>query len=937
MTTRRKPSWWAAAALVAALGVVVAAQGQPGVTIPKQHLGFNVGDDYHLATYTQLVSYWNKLDAESDRMAVVEIGRTAEDRPMIMAIITSPDNHKKLERYREISRRLALAEGLTDEQARALAAEGRAVVWIDGGLHGTEVTGAQQLLETAYQMTSRTDPETMRILQDVILLLVPVNPDGMELVSGWYMRSSDPTRRTTAALPRLYQKYIGHDNNRDFYVLNQPETQNIGRVMFIDWIPQIMYNHHQTGPVGVMLFAPPFRDPFNYNQDPLVPMGIDLVGAAMHNRFLVEGKPGATMRNGASYSTWFNGGIRTTVGFHNQIGLLTEMKGSPTPMELPLVPERQLASGELPAPIPPQKWHFRQSIEYSISANRAVLDIASRFRENFLFNIYRMGKNSIERGSRDHWTITPNRIGALLASYAKDNPDAPARGSGPRGQGPIPSKYYEVLRDPAFRDPRGYIIPSDQPDFLTATKFVNNLMKAGVTIHRATQAFQVAGKSYPAGSYVVKAAQAFRPHLRDMFEPQNHPQDFPYPGGPPTPPYDVTGYTLAFQMGVQFDRILDGFDGPFEKIPGLLKPAPGAVASAKGAAGFLLDHRANDAFRATNRLLAAKEDVYWLKEPFTAGGKTHPAGTIYIPSSPTVRVSLDKLAAEVGLTFEGTPVPPAGEAYKLRPTRIGVADVYGGSMPAGWVRWLFEQQFECPFEMVYPAALDAGNLSSKFDVLVFADGLIRERDGGGGFEEGAPPADLPAEYRDRVGRITIAKTVPQLRQFVEQGGTILAIGGSTSIAYHLGLPVADALVERFPDGTIKKLTAAKFYIPGSVLRVDVDNTSPLGYGFADATDVLFDESPVFRLRPNAALAGTSGVAWYSGAEPLRSGWAWGQGYLDEGLAVIDATLGKGKVLLFGPEITFRGQPHVTFKFLFNGVYYGTAKPARLGRSPKTTN
>ena len=329
----------------------------------------------------------------------------------------------------------------------------------------------------------------------------------------------------------------------------------------------------------------------------------------------------------------------------------------------------------------PQEWHQRQSIEYLITANRAILDLASKMREDFLYRIYLMGRNSIQRGSQDTWTITPKRLKALQAAIAKDQQAAaPQPGVGPgrealrrrgqrrrgrcrsgagfgggRGGGCwMPRKYMGVLHDPALRDPRGYILPSDQPDFLTATKFINTLMKLGVVAHRATSSFQVAGKTYPAGSYVLKAAQAFRPHLMDMMEPQDHPDDIPYPGGPPRAPYDVTGWTLAFQMGVQFDRILEAFDGPFEKLADLVPIPAGKVNAVQGGAGYLLSHQVNDAFVGTTRLLAAGEEVYWLKAPFAANGKTYPAGTIYIPAKATTRAGLDKIAAEIGLSFDAT-------------------------------------------------------------------------------------------------------------------------------------------------------------------------------------------------------------------------------------------------------------------------------------------
>ena len=929
------------------------ASAQSRLTSPKDHFGFNIGDDYQLANYTQYEAYIKKLDQESDRLKVVEMGKSAEGRAMYLAIITSPENHKKLDRYKEISRRLALAEGLTDEQARAMAREGKAVVWIDGGLHATEVLGAQQLIETIWQLNSRTDEETTRFLNDVIALFCLVNPDGMELVSNWYMREPDVTKRSYAGIPRLYQKYIGHDNNRDFYMSAQPESEAINRVFYHEWFPQIIYNHHQTGPAGTVLFAPPFRDPFNYLFDPMVVTGLDVVGAAMHNRFAAENKPGATTRTGAGYSTWWNGGLRTTVYFHNMIGLLTETIGNPTPMEIPFVVSRQLAQGNLPFPIAPQKWHFRQSVEYSITANRAVIDVASKNREDFLFNIYRMGKNSIERGSRDNWTAYPGRVAEVQAAIDRDRrqsgegrpqaeetlPDPVSLG---RLRGGVPMKYYEMLRKPEMRDPRGFIIPSDQPDFLTATKFVNTLIKTGVTIHRATGDFQVAGKSYPAGSYVVKAAQAFRPHVLDMFEPQDHPNDFQYPGGPPIPPYDNAGWTLAFQMGVKFDRILDGFDGPFEKVAGLIKPSPGKVTTAPNAAGYLTSHQVNDSFIAMNRLLKDNEEVYWIKQSFRTGGsgdKTHPAGTIFIPAKPSTQAKLQKIAAELGLNFEAVSTKPAGEALKLRPVRIALWDRYGGSMPSGWTRWLFEQ-FEFPFTVVYPQTLDAGDLINKFDVIVFVTGAIPARDGRGGPGRGGAPTsgaeeapfsrmpraeDVPEEFRGSLGGVTVAKTVPQLKAFIEAGGTVLTIGNSSNLGYLLGLPMANALVEKTAGGDERALSRDKYYIPGSLLQMSVDNSNPLAYGMPEQVNVFFDNSPVFRLKPEAALKGVKPVAWFSSDEPLRSGWAWGQKYLQDGVAVVEANVGKGKLFMFGPEINFRAQPHGTFKFLFNGIYYGRAE------------
>jgi len=916
----------------------VGAQTPPAgkITTPKEFFGFNIGDDWKLANYDQFQEYWKKIDAESDRMRVEEIGKTAEGRPQLMAIVTSPENFKKLDRFKEIAKKLALAESLTDDEAHALAREGKAVVWIDGGLHATEVLGAHQLIETSYQLVSRNDPETLRILNDDIMLLVHVNPDGMQLVSNWYMKDADTLKRNMN-IPRLYQKYIGHDDNRDFYILNQPETINDARIAYHEWFPQIVYNHHQTGPAGTVMFAPPFRDPFNFNFDPLIPVQLDLVAAAMHTRFEAEGKPGVTMRTGSSYSTWWNGGLRTLAYFHNMIGLLTETIGNPTPMEIPLVVRNQLPRADLPYPIAPQQWHFRQSIDYSITANWAVMDVASRYRETLLYNIYRMGKNSIERGSRDTWTTTPSELDSLDAAVARERGDgAGGRPGVPGGAaGAInpfgaaaPTKFYaEYLRDPAKRDPRGYIIPAAQPDFLTATKFVNALRKVNVTVLKATAPFTVGGKSYAAGSYVVKTAQAFRPHVLDMFEPQDHPNDFAYPGGPPKPPYDNAGYTLAFQMGVQFDRILDGFDCPCQPITGTAEPPAGTVASS-GTAGYLLSHNTNDAFIAVNRAIKAGNDVYWLKSPLNANGKSYPAGTFYIASKGNTTQMLQTLAKEKGLSFDGTSARPGSDALKLQPKRIALWDQYGGSMPSGHTRWLFEQ-FEFPYTVVYPQTLDAGNLSGKYDVLVFQGGAIPAPAGEGqgrrgGFGREIDPSTIPEEFRGWLGRVTPEKTIPQLKKFLDDGGTIITVGSSTALAYYLGLPLSNHLVERTPQGQVRELPNDKFYVPGSILRVTVDNTAPVAAGLPNNLDVFFDEDPVFRLEPDASLKGVRPIAWFDSPHSLRSGWAWGQNYLDGGVAIAEANVGKGKLYLFGPEITFRAQPHGTFKFLFNGIYAGSA-------------
>ena len=941
LTRRLFPALACAFALTPAV-----AQKPRSITTPTQQFGHEIGADYQLVDYTQETAYLQKLAKESDRMKLVDIGLTAEGRHQYMAIISSPENMKNLDHYREISQKLALAKGLTDEQAKALAEEGKAIVWIDGGLHASETVGAQQLVETIYELNAKTDAETLRLLHDDVVLCTFANPDGMELVSDWYMRNPEATKRSLDGVPRLWQKYIGHDDNRDFFASNQAETTNVNRILSRVWYPQIVYNHHQAGPAGTVIFMPPFRDPNSYFYDPLVVLGIEAVGTAMHQRLVEEGKAGSTSRSGAPYSTWFNGSLRTVSYFHNQIGLLTEIIGNPTPEPLPLLVSQQLPRNDLVMPIKPQLWHYAQSIAYEQTNNRAVLDYASRERTHLLYNFYLMGKDEVAAGSEDHWTITPKRVDALEAAATKAgatvnrsavlSPDA-MNAAGPRTQGVPADLYDKVLHDPAMKDARGYVISADQPDFPTATKFVNSLMKTGVEVQQATAAFDVSGKHYPAGSYVVLTAQAFRPQVLDMFEPQDHPNDFPYPGGPPNRPYDTTGWTLALQMGVHFDRYTEPFSGPFTAIKtDLSTPLAGSIAGVSGAsgnpAGYLVSHEYNDAYTLTNRLLKAGQPVYWLKDATTVHGKTLPPGALWLPYSATTATTLETAVKTLGISATAVAQTPSGAAVAVHPVRIGLVDIYGGSMPSGWTRWLLEQ-FEFPFTVVYPQELDKGGLNAKYDALIFADGIIRAPRpggrGGGGFFGREPKAeDIPAEFRPWLGSITAEKTYPQLQAFVSNGGSLLAVGSSTYIGSALKLPLQNAPMEMV-KGELTPVPPDRFYIPGSLIKAHADVKDPIAYGVPANLIVDFDSSPAFTLEPQAEMAGLHAVAWYDDDNLLASGWAWGAKYINHTTAVAEALMGKGKIVLYGPEVTFRGQPHGTFKFLFNGLLDGAATEETL--------
>jgi hypothetical protein len=833
---------------LAALLLVLPLLAQRPLPSPKDFLGHDVGADHCLASYTQLQAYWKELAARSDRMRLQTIGQTSYGQEMLMAIVSSPGNLERLDELKSIARRLAKAEGVDRAQAQALAEQGRAVVWIDGGLHATESIAGQNILELVWRMVGRDDAEVRRILDEVVLLVCPVNPDGMELVAKTY----GVTRRV-GGLPVLYQRYVGHDNNRDHYLVSQKETEAVARIFYAEWFPQIVYNHHQSAPAGTVIFTPPFRDPFNYHVDPLVVRGIEWVATHMNQRFTSEGKAGVISRGGAGYSTWWNGGLRTTTYFHNMIGILTEVFGSPNPTALHQSLERRLPNGDYPLPIGGRMWHARDTVEYLQTANFAILELAANYRRRLLFDIWQMGDRQIRLGSGDHWTVTPRLVDAARQRRAEAaERREEAGGEVPREDESQPrvarreSEAVEaVFKDPALRDARGYVLPADQKDFEAAVRFVRALQKTGVDVHRATQGFEVAGKRYAPGALVVLTAQAFRPHVLDMFEPQWHPHDVR--DGEPVRPYDAAGWTLALQMGVEFDRVLEPFGGPFEKLTGLC------------------------------------------------------------------------------------PLPPlaADEQARRAAVRLALYDAWGGNMETGWTHWVLQENGFRP-ELIGAETLTAGKLRERFDALILHAGLPA----GGGTERaqrGAERAQAQPESRQDVdtllaalppfedwnqvkarrGRLERDKVVAPVREFVAAGGRLIALGSqAAAVARLLELPLRAGTWTTGDDGQQRRTTNREFFIPGSLLRLELEGGRHLAAMFRGSS-TAFD---VLEPKPDVEV---KVLGRWAQDGLLVSGWAHGEKFLAGRAAIVEARIGEGSVWLCGADAIYRGQPLATHRLLFD--------------------
>ncbi len=502
------------------------------VPTPKEHLGFAPGDDFKLADYAQISGYFQKLTRSSDRIKLVEFGKSALGKPTYVAFISAAENLKRLDRYRDISRRLALGQASADE-ARALSDEGKAVVWIDSGLHASEVAPAQHSPELAYRMLTDETPAFEAIRRNVILMQIPaINPDGLDWIVHWY-RENVGTPYESAPLPWLYQKYAGHDNNRDWFMLNLVETRNATRLLFQEWFPQIVYNQHQAPPFPARIFVPPYAEPLNPHIPAAVMEGVNLIGSAIKERFAREGKPGVLSYHG--YDAWWNGGLRTAPAFHNMHGILTETAlnsyGTPrvySPAELPPSFTNGIPTNEpsvfYQRPWMGGKWGTRDAVEYMLTADFAILQLAAERRGDYLLKSFQLAQASIAAGGRGK--------------------------------------------------PYAYVVRPDQFDRAAALEMLERLQYAGIVVQRAQAPFQANGKTFPEGTHVMPAGQPFRPYLIDLMEPQKYPELRAGVTGPTKRPYDIAGWTLPMSMGVTVERVDEAFEGNLRSEAPIKPPTP---------------------------------------------------------------------------------------------------------------------------------------------------------------------------------------------------------------------------------------------------------------------------------------------------------------------------------------------------------------------------
>jgi len=837
---------------------------------PEDFFGFKVGADYHLINYEQAVDYWKKLENLSGKIKLFEYGKSSYGRAMIFAAISSEENITQLDRFKNISKSLSLVRGLTDEEAKKLASEGKAIVWIDGGLHATEVAPAQHIIQLTYNLLTDSSQTTKKILDEVIAMLVLPNPDGMDMVLEWY-KDNLSTPYETSPLPWIYQKYIGHDNNRDSFMLSVPETRNINQLITHEWYPHIFYNHHQSSPFPSLIFVPPDCEPTNPNLHPLLLRWQNFIGAAIAKAFEAEGKQGVISR--FLFDTWYPGYVTQVCDFHNIISTFSETflyrYATPhfyTVQDFP--PEYRDFTISLFFTNPWQGgwWHLRDAVEYCLTASKSVLDLAAKHREELLYTKYAMGKETIERFHKE--------------------------------------------------PPYGWIIPSEQRDPGVAAQLINLLLALDLEIYQAEEPFRADGIDYPARSFILLTSQPFGRFLKTLFESQVYPDLRRLPSLwqsivepvelkiPPLRSYDVLGWTLPLQMGVNTVTMNSPLEIKMKKIERILSPE-GKI-SGSGNKFYLIPYETNASVIASNRLLKSEAEVLWARSNFAIEGKTYLPGTLIVPFSNISEKKMPSLAKDLSLEVLSIKALPPVKLDPLRLPRVALYQPWTANMDEGWTELVLENH-EFSFTVVHNAEIKAGSLEDRFDVLIFADQSPNS------IIDGRPKGTMPPVY---VGGIS-SRGVINLKKFVENGGTLVFLGASSDLAIEqFDLPLKNA---------IKSLKPEEFFASGLLVRITFDQNHPLAYGMPKEAAGFFAQSSAFQIFPSSEKDAPRIVGKYPEENIVLSGWMHGEEYLKNKAAILEVPYGKGRILLFGFRVQHRGQTAGTFKLLFNSLFYGALK------------
>ncbi len=833
---------------------------------PETYFGHKPGADFKLIRWEKVYEYFHLLGEKSDRIKVEDLGKTTLENPFILAIISSPENLSQLDNYKAIARKLARGS-VSEQEAIRLAEQGKTIALVTCSMHASEIGPTQMSPELAYVLATDNTPAIKRILDNVIFLLVPSwNPDGNVLVVDWY-RQNVGTPYEISPMPWLYHHYVGHDNNRDAFMHTQIETRYVNNILYHEWFPQIFMDMHHMGNSDARLFLSPLYEPRHHSLDPLLTREIELTGAYMRTVLEEQGKIG--VMHYANWNHWRMSAIHTCALWHNVATILFE--AAATRMATPIFQTARDLSGagsgglgkqgnnqtiNYPSPWPGGWWRLRDIVEYAYWSVIGFLETGAIHKDKYLLNMYRMARNSIEKGKSQ-------------APYA-------------------------------------YVIPKSQKDPNTVAKMINILIANGVEIHTAEKSFKVQNREYPSGTYVVLLSQAYRPFIIDILGPQIYPDRRQYEGGPPERTFDLTGWTLAYQMGVEAIKIDLHFEAQLQQILDA-KPPEGKVIGSGNT--YILDHNVLDSYRAVNRLLEEGANVGWATESFTSGGKRYPPGAIIVSGSDLSR-KIQSLSKEFNLQINIGNSPE--KLIKLKSLKLGLFKPWIANMDEGWTRWIFDN-WEFPYTTIHDEEIRNGDLKEKYDVIVLTN--ITSRRIIDGHREGT----VPSQFAGGIGEHGLVA----LLQFVKHGGTLITLNSSCQLPLnHFKVPLKDVS---------RKYPTTEFFCPSAILKVNVDNTHPIGYGMENTANVVSYGSPFFEFldtdninsnEQKDMVMSTNIVARYPNSDPLMSGRLIGNHLLHNKPALVEVGYGKGKIIMFGFRPQNRAQPHGTFMMFFNSLYYG---------------
>ncbi len=858
-------------------------RAQSSVTSPEKFFGFQMGADRKMARWDKLVEYYQQLEKESGgKLKVVNMGPTEMGNPFLLLIVTSPANQKNIDQLRQNNLKLSDPRGLPEAEIKKVAAASKPFVCMTMSMHASEIGGTQMSPELVYDLLTRQDTETQRILDNVVFLLIPCfNPDGEIMVTDWYNKYVG-TEYEGSGLPWLYNKYIGHDNNRDAMTMNTKESQYAGKVLFTDWKPEAYFDFHHMGSYGARIFYPPYAEPVRPLADPLVWREEAWFGGEMAHKAEEAGLSG--VMNDGQYSGWGHFGFHWITPFHNIAGMLTESASAKLATPLYIDPS-QLAGGarnlehprdpqmNFPDPWPGGWWRLRDIVERQKVAAWGLLDCVARNPETIVWDAYLKASRQTDRGAKGK--------------------------------------------------PAAYAISATQHDPLTRNKLVTYLLNQGIEVMQSAKGFTTPdGVNYPAGSFYVTLAQPKMGLIRYLLGETHYPDNewTRRQDGTPIRPYDMGQDVLSDYMGIEVDPLDEAIKGDFAKVT---SPIVAVGKVAKGPAGYVIDGRLNDGFKAMNLLF---DKNVALKRVDAAGDGLRPGDFLVPASAPDAAVA--EIARTTGVDFSPLKAEPK-QAHDLRRMRIGMYQRYrGGNMDEGWTRWLFEQ-WGFQFKNVYDAEIKKGNLNANYDVFIFADdstGTITGEEGGrgggggggrGGRFDGVPDT-TPPEYRSGIGNDGVAA----IKDFVQKGGTLITLGGATDFAIaRLGVPVRNV---------VEGLSPKEFFCPGSTLRVTIDNTNPLAYGMPSEGLVLFHYSPAFDVVATDFNDRNEIIVRYAERNVERSGWLNGEKYIAGKTAMASIGYRQGKVVMIGFRTQNRAQTHGTYKFLFNALVTPPAKTPGKG-------